>query len=121
MLKTTKKQKKTKTKHKKKTHKKKKKKKPKKQKKPPTTTNTTNHKNTQNTHHPHHVSAVSDPREAGLMVSRSHRSPVLEPVIARLGITRIVPCGSVGVKVARVVTGAADLYLHYSNFLKNVT
>jgi 3'(2'), 5'-bisphosphate nucleotidase len=33
-------------------------------------------------------------------------------VIARLGISRVTPCGSVGVKVARILTGAADLYVH---------
>jgi 3'(2'), 5'-bisphosphate nucleotidase len=34
------------------------------------------------------------------------------PVIERLGITELVPCGSVGVKVARIATGAADAYFH---------
>jgi 3'(2'), 5'-bisphosphate nucleotidase len=58
------------------------------------------------------VSTVSDPREARLMVSRSHRPKVVEPLIAKLGLTRIVPCGSVGVKIARIVLGEADLYVH---------
>jgi 3'(2'), 5'-bisphosphate nucleotidase len=61
---------------------------------------------------PLRVSAVSDPREARLIVSRSHRPPLIEPLIARLGITRIVPCGSVGVKIARIVLDAADIYVH---------
>lgn len=61
---------------------------------------------------PLRVSTVSDPREARLMVSRSHRPRLVEPVIERLGITRTVPCGSVGVKVARIVLGEADLYVH---------
>ena len=29
-----------------------------------------------------------------------------------IGVARAVPCGSVGVKVARVVSAAADLYVH---------
>jgi 3'(2'), 5'-bisphosphate nucleotidase len=58
------------------------------------------------------VSAVRDPREATLMVSRSHRPPLLDPLIRRLGIGRVVPCGSVGVKVARLVLGRGDLYVH---------
>jgi 3'(2'), 5'-bisphosphate nucleotidase len=58
------------------------------------------------------VSAVSDPREATIMVSRSHRPAIIDPLIARLGLRRAIPCGSVGVKIARLVLGAADLYVH---------
>jgi 3'(2'), 5'-bisphosphate nucleotidase len=61
---------------------------------------------------PLQVSAVSAPSEARVVVSRSHRHRDLGPILDRLGVTRIIPCGSVGVKVARVVTGAADLYVH---------
>jgi 3'(2'), 5'-bisphosphate nucleotidase len=58
------------------------------------------------------VSTVADPRAATMVVSRSHRPAILDPVIAGLGIGRVVPCGSVGVKVARIVLGEADLYVH---------
>jgi 3'(2'), 5'-bisphosphate nucleotidase len=58
------------------------------------------------------VSAIRDLREATLLVSRSHRSAALEPLIQRLGISHVTPCGSVGVKVARLVLGQADLYVH---------
>jgi 3'(2'), 5'-bisphosphate nucleotidase len=58
------------------------------------------------------VSAVRDPREATLMVSRAHRPTLLDPLIRRLGIPRVVPCGSVGVKVSRLVLGQGDLYVH---------
>lgn len=58
------------------------------------------------------VSGVRDPRQATIVVSRSHRPAIVDPVVERLGIARVVPCGSVGVKVARIVTGAADLYVH---------
>ncbi|MEO7331321.1 MAG: 3'(2'),5'-bisphosphate nucleotidase CysQ [Minicystis sp.] len=63
--------------------------------------------------HPLRVSSVRDPAEATLMVSRSHRAPqLLETMREALGIRRVVPCGSVGVKVARVATAEADLYVH---------
>lgn len=58
------------------------------------------------------VSGVRDPREATIVVSRSHRPAIVDPVVERLGVPRLVPCGSVGVKVSRIVTGAADLYVH---------
>ncbi|WP_437509086.1 3'(2'),5'-bisphosphate nucleotidase CysQ family protein [Sorangium sp. So ce1099] len=61
---------------------------------------------------PLRVSSVSAPADAALIVSRSHRPKELEPLVARLGITRVVPCGSVGVKIARIATGEVDLYIH---------
>lgn len=56
--------------------------------------------------------AEREPRRARMMVSRSHPSPTSEQVAAALGITERIPCGSVGVKVARVATGAAEVYVH---------
>ncbi|WP_437288856.1 3'(2'),5'-bisphosphate nucleotidase CysQ family protein [Sorangium sp. So ce406] len=61
---------------------------------------------------PLRVSSVSSPADASLIVSRSHRPKELEPLLARLGVTRVVPCGSVGVKIARIATAEVDLYLH---------
>ncbi|XXT20878.1 3'(2'),5'-bisphosphate nucleotidase CysQ [Sorangium sp. So ce429] len=61
---------------------------------------------------PLRVSSVGAPADAALIVSRSHRPKELEPLIARLGITRVVPCGSVGVKIARIATAEVDLYIH---------
>lgn len=59
------------------------------------------------------VSRVSAPREATMVVSRSHRAPrFIEAMREALGIERVVPCGSVGVKVAKVARGEADLYVH---------
>jgi 3'(2'), 5'-bisphosphate nucleotidase len=49
---------------------------------------------------------------ARLVVSRSHRPPLVEKLSSSLGLSQITPCGSVGVKVARVATGRADLYVH---------
>ncbi|AKT37701.1 3'(2'),5'-bisphosphate nucleotidase CysQ family protein [Chondromyces crocatus] len=62
--------------------------------------------------HPLRVSSTHRPAEATAVISRSHPHPSLTPLLERLGVGRVVSCGSVGVKVARVVTGAADLYVH---------
>ncbi|KYF77093.1 3'(2'),5'-bisphosphate nucleotidase CysQ [Sorangium cellulosum] len=61
---------------------------------------------------PLRVSSVSSTADASLIVSRSHRPKELEPLLARLGVTRVVPCGSVGVKIARIATAEVDLYIH---------
>jgi 3'(2'), 5'-bisphosphate nucleotidase len=50
--------------------------------------------------------------QAVLMVSRSHRSPRVERLAARLGVGKMVPCGSVGLKVARLATREAHVYVH---------
>jgi len=49
---------------------------------------------------------------ATLAVSRSHRPQVADRVRDRLGITRELQLGSVGLKAARVATGEVDLYVH---------
>ena len=58
------------------------------------------------------VSEVSDPHEATLYVSRSHRPPLVEALIEELGILRVVASGSVGVKISCLVLGQGDLYVH---------
>jgi 3'(2'), 5'-bisphosphate nucleotidase len=58
------------------------------------------------------VSKVNDPRQATLFVSRSHRPPLIGSLIEQLGIGRVVPSGSVGVKIGRLVLGQGDLYVH---------
>src|SRR5690606_16214838 len=58
------------------------------------------------------VSATERFDVARMLVSRSHRPPLIEPLCRRLGIRTLVPCGSVGVKVARLARGQADLYVH---------
>jgi 3'(2'), 5'-bisphosphate nucleotidase len=47
-----------------------------------------------------------------LLVSRSHRSKRIDVVRAALGIEKEEPCGSVGLKMARLAAGSADLYVH---------
>lgn len=50
--------------------------------------------------------------EARWLVSRSHRPAIVDPLRRRLGVTKLLPCGSVGMKVARIVLGQAELYVH---------
>lgn len=53
-----------------------------------------------------------------LVVSRSHRSERISRAKQILGISAEVPSGSVGMKVARLVTGEADLYIHLGPGIK---
>lgn len=64
------------------------------------------------------VTPLADSRQARAVVSRSHRSAKLVPILERLGVTSEVPIGSVGLKVARVVQAVADLYVHPSKGAK---
>jgi 3'(2'), 5'-bisphosphate nucleotidase len=50
--------------------------------------------------------------ESRMMVSRAHPPPLIEPLRRRLGIASLEPCGSAGVKVARIALGRAELYVH---------
>lgn len=61
---------------------------------------------------PLRVSERTEASTASLMASRSHRPPLIAPLVERLGVARVIACGSVGVKVARVMTGEADIYVH---------
>jgi 3'(2'), 5'-bisphosphate nucleotidase len=58
------------------------------------------------------VSTMRDPRRATLVASRSHRPAMLDPFLHELGVARVMLAGSVGVKIARLVLGQADLYVH---------
>ncbi len=53
--------------------------------------------------------------EAVLMVSRSHLSRQVEAAARRLRVAKCEPRGSVGLKVARIAAGHADIYLSFSN------
>ena len=55
---------------------------------------------------------VTDPAAMRLVVSRSHRSRKTDAIRAALGITRVIECGSVGLKCGLLAEGEADLYLH---------
>jgi 3'(2'), 5'-bisphosphate nucleotidase len=62
--------------------------------------------------------APADPRALRLIGSRSHADPLLESMRRALGIRDVVPCGSIGVKCARLAEGECDLYIHPVGFLK---
>jgi len=64
------------------------------------------------------VSETNEFAAASMVVSRSHRPAFVDPLRRRLGIGSITPCASVGVKVARLVTGAGDIYVHRGHGLK---
>ena len=57
------------------------------------------------------VSDLDDLAEARMVVSRSHPSDRMKQVVAALGVTRIAPRGSAGLKAADVASRRADLYL----------
>ena len=54
-------------------------------------------------------------RPLRLVVSRSRASQLVKDVAERLNAD-LVPCGSVGAKVATVITGENDVYLHSGGF-----
>jgi len=62
-----------------------------------------------------HVSACGDPCQATVVTSRSHPSRAVARVAAAMGIKRVEPLGSVGLKVAAVARGRAELYISFSN------
>ena len=59
-----------------------------------------------------------EPSSARLIVSRSHRSAKIDAVKQRLGIVKEIACGSVGLKMIKVVSGEADLYVHFGRGAK---
>ena len=61
------------------------------------------------------VSEIASPSEMCMVVSRSHKEPVMEEIRSRLGIGREIESGSVGLKVGRIVERDCDLYIHVSN------
>ena len=60
---------------------------------------------------PIRVSETNDLASASMVISRSHQSDGMRRVIDSLGITKIAPVGSAGLKAAHVADGRADVYL----------
>jgi len=58
------------------------------------------------------VSSVSQPGEMRLVVSRSHRSKLLDKIKNELRIEKDVATGSVGLKVGLLAENKSDLYIH---------
>jgi 3'(2'), 5'-bisphosphate nucleotidase len=63
---------------------------------------------------PIRVATRTEVKGARVLVSRSRRVPAAEAKIAELGLVA-VPCGSAGVKGAKVACGEADLYVQGGN------
>jgi 3'(2'), 5'-bisphosphate nucleotidase len=61
------------------------------------------------------VSRISDPAQSTMMASRSHASKALLRTAESLGVKRMLPMGSVGLKMAQLAEGTADLYCSISN------
>lgn len=61
------------------------------------------------------VSETSEASKLRLVTSRSHRDPVTDEIVKRLGITAERPSGSVGLKVGLIAEREADLYVHPSS------
>jgi 3'(2'), 5'-bisphosphate nucleotidase len=61
------------------------------------------------------VSETTSPDEMCLIVSRSHKDPIVQEIRDQLGIQRQIESGSVGLKVGRIVERDCDLYIHVSN------
>ena len=58
------------------------------------------------------VRGAGDPASLRLVGSRSHSEPLVARLSEVMGITDVEPCGSVGVKCARIASDRRDLYLH---------
>ncbi len=67
---------------------------------------------------PMHVSKISDPQQMRLVVSRSHRNPIVDHIKQALGVTQERISGSVGLKCGLIARNEADLYLHPAPGLK---
>jgi 3'(2'), 5'-bisphosphate nucleotidase len=65
-----------------------------------------------------HVSGRTDFADFRMLVSRSHRSPKVDAARAALGLTAEKACGSVGLKMAHLAEGRADLYVHFGGGTK---
>jgi 3'(2'), 5'-bisphosphate nucleotidase len=59
-----------------------------------------------------HVATTSDPAKMAAAMSRSHHSPKVDLIKARLGITQQIQSGSVGLKVGLLAEGRAHVYVH---------
>lgn len=58
------------------------------------------------------VSEISEIADMRLVISRSHRSPLVDEIKQVLGVQKEVSSGSVGLKVGLMVENRSDLYIH---------
>lgn len=59
-----------------------------------------------------HVSKQQEIKKLRLVVSRSHRPPLVDSVITRMGLQRERSIGSVGLKIGLIARGRAEFYVH---------
>jgi len=57
------------------------------------------------------TSMNTDPRDLGLVVSRSHRHRAIDALRETIGVSREISCGSVGLKIGLIATTEADMYI----------
>ena len=56
--------------------------------------------------------SVAGPAAPRIVVSRSHTPPWVETFGRTIGAAPLIPCGSAGFKVAKLLIGDADVYVH---------
>lgn len=61
---------------------------------------------------PLHVSDESDLSKFRLVVSRSHRPPLIDTIVSQMGLQRERIIGSVGLKIGLIARGQAEFYVH---------
>jgi 3'(2'), 5'-bisphosphate nucleotidase len=67
----------------------------------------------------HSLICPATPHERPRLVgSRSHSDPLVERFRAEMEIDEVQPCGSVGLKCARIAEGWSDVYVHPVPYLK---
>jgi len=59
-----------------------------------------------------HVSDVADLQRFRLVVSRSHRPPMVDTIMRRMNLRRERSIGSVGLKIGLIARGQAEFYVH---------
>jgi 3'(2'), 5'-bisphosphate nucleotidase len=59
-----------------------------------------------------HVAMITDTSKMAVAMSRSHSSPKVDLINHRLGITRQIQSGSVGLKIGLLAEGRAHVYVH---------
>ena len=65
-----------------------------------------------NGHAPQQLSCERRGNNVRVVGSRSHTDPLVARLCEQNGYTDVEPCGSVGVKCARIAEGKRDLYVH---------
>ena len=60
---------------------------------------------------PLRTNGYTKPRDLSLVVSRSHRNPLIEDIKTAIGLDHEITSGSVGLKIGLIASGQADVYL----------